>query len=147
VDDEAARWLASEGIEGVRRRFRTALREEPFELYNGPLGNVFRTKYRDLDLRMTDRGRGDLHREGIYAIVHGHRNVFLGQHMNFRRGLLNFACDACVDRNTREIESLPGLGSAATLIAEDGTIYGLSADHPAVKVFDPTLYGGWVTSV
>ena len=66
--------------------------------------------------------------------------------MNFRRGMLNFACDACIDRNTRVIEELASVGSAATIIAEDGTVYGLSSDHPAVKVFDPTLYGGWVTS-
>jgi len=145
VDDVAARWLAHEGIEGVRERFRIALAKEPFELYNGSLGNMFRTKYRDLDLPLTEEGLRDLHRVGIHAIVHGHRNVFLGQHMNFRRGMLNFACDACIDRNTRVAESLPGDGSAATIIADDGTIYGLSSDHPAVKVFDPTLYGGWVT--
>ncbi len=146
VDDVAARWLAHEGgIEGVQERFRTALANEPFELYNGSLGNMFRTKYRDLDLPLTEAGLRDLHRVGIHTIVHGHRNVFLGQHMNFRRGMLNFACDACVDRNTRQVESLAGDGSAATIIADDGTIYGLSSDHPAVKVFDPTLYGGWVT--
>jgi hypothetical protein len=145
VDDVAADWIAQEGVDGVRARFRAALENDPFELYNGPLGNMFRTKYRDLDLPFTERGLRQLHRVGIHAIVHGHRNVFLGQHMNFRRGMLNFACDACIDRNTRQIESLPGDGSAATIIAEDGTIYGLSADHPAVKVFDPTLYGGWVT--
>ncbi|MCA9503546.1 MAG: metallophosphoesterase [Spirochaetaceae bacterium] len=147
VDDEAAAWIAERGCEAVQESFREALETTPFELYNGPLGNVFRTKYRDLDLPMTDVGRHRLQRAGVYAIVHGHRNVFLGQHMNFRRGVLNFACDACVDRNTRRIESLAGEGAAATIIAEDGTIYGLSSDHPAIKVFDPAAYGGWVTSV
>ena len=79
---------------------------------------MFRTKYRDLDLPLTEEGLRDLHRVGIHAIVHGHRNVFLGQHMNFRRGMLNFACDACIDRNTRVVESLAGEGSAATIIAD-----------------------------
>lgn len=145
VDDEAAIWLSREGVESLQASFLASLETSPFELYNGSLGNMFRTKYRDLDLPLTGVGRAALHRAGIYAIVHGHRNVFLGQHMNFRRGLLNFACDACVDRNTRSVEGLAGAGSAATLIAEDGTIYGLSADHPAIKVFDPAAHGGWVT--
>ncbi|MHA7836136.1 MAG: metallophosphoesterase family protein [bacterium] len=146
IDDVAAGWMRQEGLGHVRRRFSQTLEEDPFELYNGPLGNMFRTKYRDLDLPLSEAGLEALHGMGIYAIVHGHRNVFLGQHMNFRRGMLNFACDACVDINTREVESLPGEGSAATILATDGTIYGLSADHPAVKVFDPVDYGGWVTS-
>lgn len=147
IDDVAAGWIRYEGLDSVRRRFHEALAHDPFELYNGPLGNMFRTKYRDLDLPMSRAGLEALHGSGLYAIVHGHRNVFLGQHMNFRRGMLNFACDACVDINTRDIERLPGEGSAATILAADGTIYGLSADHPAVKVFDPVDYGGWVTKV
>ena len=147
VDDVAAGWIRDRGLEFVRRRFHETLANEPFELYNGPLGNMFRTKYRDLDLPMSEAGLVALHGVGLYAIVHGHRNVFLGQHMNFRRGMLNFACDACVDINTRRIEGLPGEGSAATILATDGTLYGLSADHPAVKVFDPVDYGGWVTKV
>ncbi|MEZ4331597.1 MAG: metallophosphoesterase family protein [Myxococcota bacterium] len=146
VDDVAASWLAREGIDAVRERFRTALEEAPFELYNGPLGNIFRTKYRDLDLPLTQAGAASLREAGLYAIVHGHRNVYLGQHMNFRRGVLNFACDACVDRNTRRVEDLAGPGSATTLLAPDGTIYGLSADHPAIKVFDPAANGAWVTT-
>jgi hypothetical protein len=147
VDDVAACWIAEQGLDFVRERFRSALEEEPFELYNGPLGNMFRTKYRDLDLPMSEVGLDALHRSGIYAIVHGHRNVYLGQHMNFRSGMLNFACDACVDINTRKAENLLGEGSAATILADDGTIYGVSSDHPAIKVFDPALHGGWVTRV
>jgi len=149
-DREAAIAAAKRAVAvgGPRReRFRETLENEPFELYNGPLGNMFRTKYRNLDLPMSEAGLAALHGVGLYAIVHGHRNVFLGQHLNFRRGMLNFACDACVDINTRRIEGLPGEGSATTILATDGTIYGLSADHPAVKVFDPVDYGGWVTKV
>lgn len=146
VDDVAAGWLADEGLDAVRARFRTALEEAPFELYNGPLGNMFRTKYRDLDLPLTPEGAAKLRHAGLYAIVHGHRNVYLGQHMNFRRGVLNFACDACVDRNTRRLERLAGPGSATTILAPDGTIYGLSTDHPAIKVFDPAAHGAWVTT-
>lgn len=147
VDDVAAAWLEQEGIDSLRARFRRALESSPFELYNGSLGNMFRTKYRDLDLPMSERGARSLHRAGIHAIVHGHRNVYLGQHMNFRHGVLNFACDACVDRNTRRTENLPGPGSATTLLSPDGTIYGLSTDHPAIKVFDPVAHGAMVTTV
>ena len=147
VDDRTASWIQSRGLDFVRREFRRSLELEPFELYNGPLGNMFRTKYRDLDLPLSDRGCRAMHQAGIYAIVHGHRNVYLGQHMNFRRGMLNFACDSCVDRNTRRIEGLGGEGSAATIISADGTIYGLSTDHPGIKVFDPAYHDGWVTIV
>ena len=147
LDDTIASWIRSDGIEGVNERFRKALVESPFELYNGPLGNVFRTKYRDLDRPLTGSGLRNLHKEGIHAIVHGHRNVRVGQRLMFRAGLLNFECDASIDRNTRRLEGLDGPGAAATLLLRDGRVLGISTDHPAVKIFDPKQHCSFVTSV
>jgi len=147
LDDTIASWIRSDGVGGVNSRFRTELFESPFELYNGPIGNVFRTKYRDLDLPLTSSGLRTLHREGIYAIVHGHRNVCVGQRLMLRAGMLNFECDASVDRNTRRLEGLDGLGAAATLVHSDGRVLGISTDHPAVKIFDPKQHCSFVTTV
>ncbi len=147
VDDTMGEWIRRDGIQVVNRRFREALFAAPFELYNGALGNVFRTKYRDLDHRLTGSGLRHLHGEGIYAIVHGHRNGHVGQRMMIREGMLNFECDASVDRNTRALEGLSGPGGAATVLKRDGRILGISTDHPAVKIFDPTQYRGLVTRV
>jgi hypothetical protein len=147
LDDTIAAWIRGEGIGGVNARFREALFESPFELYNGPIGNSFRTKYRDLDLPLTSSGLRTLHGEGIYAIVHGHRNVRVGQRLMFRAGMLNFECDASIDRNTRRIEGLEGVGAAATVLERDGRVLGLSTDHPAVKIFDPKQHSSFVTSV
>jgi len=147
VDDTITTWIRSEGVEGLNLRFREALHASPFELYNGPLGNVFRTKYRDLDRPLTSSGVQDLHRSGIYAIVHGHRNVHDGQELVFQAGMLQLACDASVDRGTREREGLGRFGGAATCLRADASIAAISTDHPKVKVFDPGRYCGWVTAV
>ena len=147
LDDTMSHWIRSDGIGGVNQRFRKTLFDHPFELYNGSIGNVFRTKYRDLDLKLSDSGLRVLHGEGIYAIVHGHRNVQVGQRLMFRAGMLNFECDASVDRNTRRIEGLAGPGGAATLLKTDGRVLGISTDHPAIKIFDPKQHGSIVTQV
>ena len=137
VDDALAARVRSEGVEGINRWFRQLLEDrELFDLYHGPVGNAFRTKYRDTDLPLSRQGACDLQRCGIYAIAHGHRNIVHGQRMVFRRGFLNFECDASVDRNTRVLEGLPGPGGAATIFREDGCVLGVSTDFPAVKVFD-----------
>lgn len=137
ADDVVAARLRRDGVEGINRWFREMLdRRELFDLYHGPIGNVFRTKYRDTEPRLSVLGVQDLKRAGIYAIVHGHRNILHGQRIVFREGMLNFECDASIDRNTRVIEGLAGPGGAATVFREDGCVLGVSTDFPAVKVFD-----------
>ncbi|MGD8861204.1 MAG: metallophosphoesterase family protein [Myxococcales bacterium] len=143
VDDDVALQIRRQGVEGVNRRFRELLDgRELFELYHGDIGNVFRTKYRDTDRPLTPTGVHDLHCHGIYAVVHGHRNIVHGQRIVFRAGLLNFECDASVDRNTRRIEDLEGLGGAVTIFREDGCVLGVSTDFRAVKVFDAARSAG-----
>lgn len=137
IDDSTAAVLRAEGVEGLNRRYEAELDSDLFTLYHGPLGNTFRTKYRDIDFQLTDTGVEDVHRAGVYAIVHGHRSLLRGQRLMFRRGMLNFECDCSVDRNTRHLSELRGLGAAVTMFEPDCKVLGVSADHPKVKVFDP----------
>lgn len=137
VDDETAALLRVEGVSGLNERFRSMLGGgDLFSLYHGPLGSAFRTKYRDVDFPFTDAGMRDVKSAGVYAIVHGHRNLPRGQRIMLRRGLMNFECDSSVDQNTRRLLGLPGAGAAVTIFQPDCKVLGVSTDHTRVKVFD-----------
>jgi hypothetical protein len=136
VDDVIAELLARENVSGVNTWFHNLLANDPFELYHGPVGNMFRTKYRDFDHPFTEIGVGHMYEAGLYGIVHGHQNILRGQRVLMREGLLNFECDSSVDCNTRRIEGLKGTGGAVVVFRPDGVALGISADHPHVKVFD-----------
>lgn len=136
VDDITAELLARENVSGANARFHQLLAEDPFALYHGPFGNMFRTKYRDFDHPFTQTGVHHMYEAGLYGIVHGHQNILRGQRVLVREGLLNFECDASVDCNTRKLEGLRGPGGAVTIFRPDGIVLGISADHPHVKVFD-----------
>jgi hypothetical protein len=145
VDDIVAETLRLNGVEALNSWFRRLLATDPFELYNGPVGNCFRTKYRPTDWPLTARGVADMHAAGLYAVIHGHRNILHGQRIAIRDGLLNFECDASVDANTRMAEGLVGAGGAATLLRADGKVLGISTDYPYVKVFDPANHAALLT--
>jgi len=147
VDDYTAEVIRRQGIEGLNRRFRRMLRKNLFHLYHGPLGNTFRTKYRDVDMPLTTKGVAEMHANGLYAIVHGHRSIDGGQRMVIRQGLLNFECDASVDANTRREKDLEGPGGAVTIFRSDGRVLGISTDYPHVKVFDPANVCNMMTLV
>lgn len=136
VDDVTAGLLARENVSGVNTWFHHLLANDPFELYHGPVGNMFRTKYRDFDHPFTQAGVEHMYEAGLYGIVHGHQNILRGQRVLMREGLLNFECDASVDCNTRRIEGLRGLGGAVVVFRPDGVALGISADYAHVKVFD-----------
>ena len=136
VDNTVAAQLARQGVGALNADFRRLMHEDLFELYHGPVGNTFRTKYRDSDLPFSGQGGRDLRRSGIFAIVHGHRNIPRGQRVVLRRGMLNFECDATVDVNTRKLLGLRGVGGAATIVSPGGTITGISTDYPYAKSFD-----------
>jgi hypothetical protein len=136
VDDVVAKLLANENVSGVNTWFHNLLANDPFELYHGPVGNMFRTKYRDFDHPFTEIGVEHMYEAGLYGIVHGHQNILRGQRVLMREGLLNFECDASVDCNTRRIEGLRGPGGAVVVFRPDGVALGISADYPHVKVFD-----------
>jgi hypothetical protein len=136
VDDTVARVLEGGGVDALNAWYRRLVDADLFELYHGPLGNTFRTKYRDIDFPLTAEGVAHLHGAGIYAIVHGHQNLLHGQRLSLRQGVLNFQCDASVDRNTRRIEGLSGPGAAAVVFEPSGRIQAISTDYPFIKVFD-----------
>ncbi len=137
VDDAVARVLRNGGVNALNAWYKRLLDADLFELYHGPLGNAFRTKYRDIDFPLTEQGVRDLHGAGIYAIVHGHRNILRGQRMTLRAGVLNFECDASVDCNTRRLEGLEGPGGATVVFEPGGRIRAISTDYPFIKDFDP----------
>jgi hypothetical protein len=136
VDDAVARVLKGGGVDALNGWYKRLIDSDLFELYHGPLGNAFRTKYRDIDFPLTDDGVSDLHGAGIYAIVHGHKNLLCGQRVALRQGMLNFMCDASVDRNTRRLEGLEGPGAAAVIFDPEGRIQAISTDYPFIKEFD-----------
>ncbi|KAA0873716.1 metallophosphoesterase family protein [Nitrincola tapanii] len=136
-DDSSALELAERGAEVLNQRFRAALLEEPFQLYFSSLGNMVRTKYRPQDGHLSQIGRDALERAGILALVHGHRNLHLGQRITLRAGVLNVECDASLNLATRSQEGLEGEGCAVTIIHPEGCILGLSNDYPSIRVFRP----------
>ncbi len=136
VDDAAAICLAATGVSGLNRWFDELMERDLFELYHGPVGNVFRTKYRDIDFPFSDVGRRALARAGVYAVVHGHRNLLKGARLTLRGGVLNFECDASVDQNTRVVEGLSGEGGAAVVFDPAGYAFAISTDYPFVRVFE-----------
>lgn len=171
LDDTTASVLRTKGVEGLNRWYSQLVEQDLFTLYHGPLGNCFRTKYRDIDFVLSPSGIADVHAAGVYAIVHGHMNITKGQRMVLRgptvgsadqdtrrsgrgdrrgsgpRVVLNFECDASIDRNTRRIEGIEGPGGAVTVLRPEGRLFGISTDHPTAKVFEPTAFGAAVTIV
>ncbi|PRP91207.1 hypothetical protein ENSA5_57300 [Enhygromyxa salina] len=138
VDDVTAGLLAEHNVSGANTWFHRLLADDPFELYHGPIGNMFRTKYRDFDHRFTDAGVEHMYEAGLYGIVHGHQNILRGQRVLMREGLLNFECDSSVDCNTRKLAGLSEHGGAVVVFQPNGVALGISADYPHVKVFDAT---------
>jgi len=138
LDDTVADLIQDKGIEELNLEFHNCFYEDPFKLYHGPLGNTFRTKYRASDNIFSEAGAIALHKAGIYAIVHGHRNIRHGQRIVIRENMLNFECDASVDRNTRIKEGLDGPGGAVVIFEKDGVVKGISTDYPFIKSFNPS---------
>jgi len=137
LDDRSAALISDKGIRHLNRLFHEQLQEDLFDFYYGPIANVVRTKYRDADRPLTARGTRMIHKKGIHAIVHGHVNRYHGQRIMLRKGLLNFECDAMVDRNTRSREGLKGLGAAVTIFHPCRVVMGISTDYPYIKIFQP----------
>jgi hypothetical protein len=77
------------------------------------------------------------HRQGVHAVVHGHRNRTEGQQIMLRKGMIHFESDITMDRNSRRKEGLAGYGVGVTLVRPEGCVIGISTDHPYAKVFQP----------
>lgn len=140
IDDQVARLINEKGIKYLNQQFKKHISEEMFSFYYGALANIIRTKYRDVDMPLTKQGCQLLRKKGIHAIVHGHQNRRYGQRIVLRKGMVNFECDASVDRHTRKKEKIgnqQGHGAAVTIIQPQGRVLGISNDYPYIKLFQP----------
>lgn len=135
--DSMCDMLEMDGPEAVNARYRHAAERASLGFYFGPLANLVRTKYRDSDCALSDRGVNALHRAGIHMIVQGHVNNQEGQRLLAKRGLLHLEGDITLDRVSRALEGLEGIGAGATLIFPSGDVIGLSRDYPTAKHFAP----------
>jgi len=138
LDDRIARLIEEKGLKKLNKMFHAQVHGDPFDFYYGPLANMIRTKYRPVDMPLTRYGAGLIHGMGIHAVVHGHLNLLHGQRIMLRRGIVNFECDATLDRNTRRKEGLSGIGAAATVIEPGKRVIGISNDCAYRKVFEPS---------
>lgn len=140
IDDRIAAILSNRSWQHLNRKFRKLMFGNPFDFYYGPIANIMRTKYRNIDRPLTRHGVRKIRNKGIHVMVHGHRNLYHGQRLMLRKGLLNVESDTTLDRNSRKKEGLKGPGAAVTIIHPKGQILGISTDYPYIKVFDPTLF-------
>ncbi len=139
IDDRAAKLINRKGVKHLNRQFQEHAEDEIFEFYYGPLANTLRTKYRDVDMPLTRKGAELMRDAGIHVIVHGHANRYHGQRIMLRKGMVNFECDATIDRHSREKEGLAGEGAAVTIFHPERLVMGVSTDYPRIKVFDPSM--------
>lgn len=135
--DRMCEFLVVEGPEAVNARYRKEANRAAYRFYFGPFANLVRTKYRDTDCALTERGVDLLHRNGIHMVVQGHVNNHQGQRLLSKRGLLHLEGDITLDRASRRSEGLEGIGAGATLIYPSGDVIGLSRDYPRAKHFAP----------
>jgi predicted MPP superfamily phosphohydrolase len=147
LDDGIAEQLTNESLVDVNAEFRRLLSHDPLTLYGGPIGNVFRTRYKPFDHTLTKNGVRAVHGAGIYAVFHGHRRSLEGQRALFRDNLLHFECDVSLDSNTRRKEGLTNPGGAVTLIEPEGRVLGLSTDSPFIKEFNVAEHAGLLTHI
>lgn len=139
-DDRIISLTEEESFAYLNRLFRKQIKHDLFEFYYGPLANTMRTKYREVDMPLTAHGVERAYRQGVHAIVHGHRNRTNGQRIMLRQGMIHIESDITMDRNSRQKEGLDGYGLGVTIIRPEGRVIGISTDYPYAKVFEPDSY-------
>ena len=138
LDDRFAEKMRHDSIDTLNQQFRRQMQSgQIFEMYYSEFGNVFRTKYRDNDWPLTEKGACILKQNNIFAMVNGHRSHQQGQQLFVRQGLLNFECDTLINTNCRRKSNIQTLGEAVTIFYSDGMVSALSSDFPATKQFHP----------
>ena len=140
LDDQAIEIIKRNGVKSLNKLYKQQLRHNLFDFYYGSVANTMRTKYRDVDMPLSNGAVAELCRQGIHAVVHGHRNRLDGQRLMLRQGLLHIEGDITMDRNSRLKEGLTGIGVGATIIESTGRVLGVSNDYPAIKEFSPARY-------
>ena len=139
LDDQITRLIEKKGVRHLNRLYKKQIKQNLFEFYYGPLANTMRTKYRDVDMRLSRSGVERAYRQGIHTIIHGHRNITNGQRIMLRRGMIHVESDISMDRNTRRKEGLKGYGVGVTIV-DRKKIIGISTDYPHAKIFEPEDY-------
>ncbi|MBD2857484.1 metallophosphoesterase [Spongiibacter sp. KMU-158] len=142
LDDRIATLISEESVAHLNKLYRYQIQHDLFEFYYGALANTMRTKYRDVDMPLSQHGVETAYNSGIHAIVHGHRNRHEGQRIMLRQGMIHFEGDITLDRHSRKKEGLSGIGHGVTVIHPKGQVIGLSNDYPCAKVFEPAHYLG-----
>jgi hypothetical protein len=140
LDDRIINTIEEQSLGYLNRLFRHQIKHDLFEFYYGPLANTMRTKYREVDMPLTHHGVERAYRQGVHAIVHGHRNRTAGQRIMLRQGMIHIESDITMDRNSRKKEGLNGYGVGVTVIRPEGQVIGISTDYPHAKVFEPESY-------
>lgn len=135
--DDMATALVRDGVNSVNAAYASAAQNATLGFYFGPLANLVRTKYRASDCTLTEAGVETLNRAGLHMVVQGHVNNHTGQRLLAKQGLLHLEGDITLDRASRALEGLEGIGAGATLIFPSGDVIGLSRDHPRAKHFAP----------
>lgn len=121
VGDEFVSELRTSDPLIINHKFHDALSDSDklYDLYYGPLGTAFRTKYRDDDYPFTIFAAKNLFNMGIKCIVHGHDNQTHGHDLEFRHGILHLKCDTTLDQNTRKQMGLRGEGYSVAIFDEE----------------------------
>ena len=139
-DDRIINTVEEKSFAHLNRLFRKQSKHDLFEFYYGPLANTMRTKYREVDMPLTHHGVERAYRQGVHAIVHGHRNRTDGQRIMLRQGMIHIESDMTMDRNSRKKEGLDGYGVGVTIVRPEGQVIGISTDYPYAKVFEPETH-------
>lgn len=138
IDDSLAMRLTTDGLDRINLDFQGHLRQgRLFELYYGPLGNAFRTKYRKYDWPFSVQGAKALKSLKLFAIANGHRHHLNGQQIFVRNSLLNFECDTQLNTHCRAKDAIQTPGWAVTIFGSDGSVVAQSSDHAQIKRFHP----------
>jgi hypothetical protein len=140
LDDQISDLLENKSINHINKLYKKTIKNDLFQFYYGPLANTMRTKYRESDLPLTEHGVEKVYRNGVHAIVHGHRNRLNGQQIMLRQGMMHIESDITMDRNSRKKEGLDHYGAGVTIIDPDKHVIGISTDYPYAKVFQPEKY-------
>ncbi|WCN12756.1 metallophosphoesterase [Marinomonas mediterranea] len=138
LDDTMGELLLKNGTKYANKAFHKNLqRRDLFGFYYSSIANTFRTKYRDADLPLTERGVTAIHRAGIKVVVQGHVNRDEGQRITIKKGLVHIEGDVTLDEHSRQQEGLDSYGIGATLIDKKKGVVGISCDYPLAKVLRP----------
>jgi hypothetical protein len=140
VDDTICTQIKEFGIKDINQQYQQLVKKDLFSFYYGTLANSLRTKYRTVDMPLTEEGVNTFKNEGLHVIVHGHKNRKQGQRIVNQNGIIHIEADITLDRNSRKKEGLCGIGMGATIIHPNRRIVGISNDYPYAKVFDPRHY-------